>query len=144
MRAVVDTNVWLAGLIRPNGYARKIQDAAFSGAFQTVSCEATLTELKDVYSRLLRRYRLDLRDLNDVVRLMTESLFLPDPQVVPICRDPRDDVYAALAVAAAADYLVTRDDDLKGDEDVRRRLSDAGVQIVTIREFVAILGAEDA
>ncbi len=109
-----------------------------------MSCEATLTELKDVYSRLLRRYRLDLRDLNDVVRLMTESLFLPDPQVVPICRDPRDDVYAALAVAAAADYLVTRDDDLKGDEDVRRRLSDAGVQIVTIREFVAILGAEDA
>lgn len=140
MRAVVDTNVWLAGLIRPQGYARRIQDAALAGAFQTVSCETTLTELKDVYSRLLRRYRLDLRDLNEVVRLLTiDGLFLPDPDSPRICRDPRDDVYLALAVMAKADYLITRDDDLKGDPSVRDYVGTRGVAMVSIREFTALL-----
>ncbi len=108
MRAVVDANVWLAAAIRPSGFARRVQDRAAAGTFSPVTCDATLTELKDVFSRLSRRYALNLRDLNSLVGLLTvDGVFLPDPEVQPVCRDPKDDVYVALAIAAAADYLVT-------------------------------------
>lgn len=147
LRAVVDANVWIAGALAPTGFARRVGAFATAHRFTPVSCERTLTEFKDAFvrPRIMGRYGLTLDDLNKLIRLLTtDGLVLPDPEVVPICRDPKDDVYVALSIAAAADYLVTRDDDLKGDENVRRRLSDAGVQIVTIREFVAILEVDDA
>lgn len=93
----------------------------------------------------MNRYGLTLDDLNKLIRLLTvDGLVIPDPEVVPICRDPGDDVYVAVAIAAGADYLVTRDDDLKGDERVRSLLREAGVALVTIREFVAILESSEA
>ncbi len=59
-----------------------------------------------------------------------------------LCRDPKDDVYIALAIAAGAEYLVTRDDDLKDDVSIREHLAGHGCGVVTIREFVALLEDE--
>jgi len=88
----------------------------------------------------MRRYELSLTDLNELVRLLTtDGLFLPDPELIPVCRDPRDDVCVALAVAARADLLVTRDDDLKSDTVVRDYLASHSVVVVTVREFTELL-----
>ena len=50
-----------------------------------------------------------------------------------VCRDPDDDYLLGCAVAGAADYLVT------GDEDLLAVGRYQGLAIVTAREFLAIL-----
>jgi predicted nucleic acid-binding protein len=106
----------------------------------------TLAEFSDVARRprLRDRYGLDEAAVVDLeMALVAAGVHLDDPDAVPTSRDPRDDVFIALAVAANAEYLVTRDDDLKGDAGVRAALGEAGVQLVTVREFVAILEGEE-
>lgn len=143
MRAVIDTNVWVSGLLTPLSFSARVPRALADGLFSPVFCGRLLLELKDTITDrgFVRRNGLDLPALNRLIGLLTQrgEEFL-DPVTFPtLCRDPDDDIFIALAVAAKVDYLVTRDDDLTGDEAVREHLSAAGVQIVTIREFVAIL-----
>ena len=64
---------------------------------------------------------------------------MPDPPILAVSRDPRDDVFVAAAVASKADYLVTRDDDLKRDSGVQVYLSRFGVQVQSVREFLETL-----
>jgi predicted nucleic acid-binding protein len=71
--------------------------------------------------------------------LSDRAASFPDPVVTPTCRDPKDDIFIALAVTSRAEYLVTRDDELKRDPVVRDILKDAGTRLVTVREFAAIL-----
>ena len=47
-----------------------------------------------------------------------------------------------MAIAGQADYLVTEDNDLKDDEDLKTRMRDEyGVEIVDVLEFMAALGS---
>ncbi len=61
---------------------------------------------------------------------------MPDPDIRRISRDPGDDIFIALAVAARAEYLVTRDDDLKRDLAVVSHLAEAGCEVVSVRAFI--------
>jgi predicted nucleic acid-binding protein len=56
----------------------------------------------------------------------------PDPDVLPISRDPRDDYLVALASAVGADHLVTGDADLLD-------IVEPPVTITTLRTFADIL-----
>ena len=67
------------------------------------------------------------------------AYWIPDPPIVPVSRDPRDDIFIAAAKAAGANYLVTRDDDLKRDPNVFAYLEPAGVTVVSVREFYEVL-----
>lgn len=61
---------------------------------------------------------------------------MADPPIIPITRDPKDDIFVALAVSSAAEYLVTRDDDLKRDLAVVEYLATAGCEAVSVRAFL--------
>jgi predicted nucleic acid-binding protein len=83
LRAVIDANVWIAGAIRPDSFERRVYVLAASGAFQSITCEATLSELKDTYTspQLTRRVNLPLPELNELIRLLTvDGEFLTDPR----------------------------------------------------------------
>lgn len=145
VRAVVDTNVWVSAIITPSSFSSAIIRHFETRSFVPLFCQLTVDELRTTLRkpRLARRIQLQFQSMNRLIAaLSTEGEELPDPEEInAICRDPADDIFIALAVTANADYLVTRDDDLKGDETVREHLAEAGVQLVTVREFVAILEA---
>ena len=61
------------------------------------------------------------------------------PTVVRVCRDPADDIFIAVAIDSHAEYLVTRDDDLKGDPNVVAYLRNQGTEVLTVREFLHLL-----
>lgn len=75
--------------------------------------EDLLAELSDVLARPRIQTSIPPDAASTLCQLYAqEALFFepgPNPQV---CRDPSDDYLLSLAVVAAADYLVTRDDDL--------------------------------
>lgn len=61
----------------------------------------------------------------------------------PRCRDPKDDVVIATAVAAASCYLVTADRDLYGDIGLVNALRELSVTFVQAGEFLAALQGPD-
>ena len=76
--------------------------------------------------------------------LTATGLELPDiPDRPAISRDPDDDIFIALAIDARAEYLVTRDGDLKGADEVRNYLAGFGVAVLSVRQFMSILEPVD-
>jgi uncharacterized protein len=115
MRAVIDTNVLLAGLLwRGPPYA--LLEQVRSGALTFISSPELLAELAEVLARpkfdaIVQRSNSSREQMLLQVRMLAEVI-APPPLIKPVCRDPDDDAVLALAVAAQADLIVSGDEDL--------------------------------
>ena len=115
MRAVIDTNVLLSGLLwRGPSYA--LLEQVRNGAVTFISSPALLAELAEVLARpkfdtVLSRSNSSRQQMLAKVRMLAEVID-PPPLTQPVCRDPDDDAVLALARAAQADVIVSGDDDL--------------------------------
>lgn len=137
--ALLDTNVWVSAFLNPNGAPAQIRQAWQEGAFRVVISLPLLEELADVLTRprLTRKYALAFADVQAFVRLLTERGVMVFPVgALKICRDPDDEVVLETAVLGQAEFVVTRDDDLKADADLVAALQDRGVRVVTVRAFL--------
>jgi uncharacterized protein len=115
MRAVLDTNVLLSGLLwRGPSYA--LLEQVRNGAVTFLSSPELLAELAEVLARpkfdaVLSRSSSSREQMLVQVRMLAEVID-PPPLAQPVCRDPDDDAVLALARAAQADVIVSGDDDL--------------------------------
>ena len=108
-RAVIDTNVWVSGLLSPGGAPAHIIDRVIDGLVVPVLSPAIMAEYEDVLLRL----ELSLRAAD--VRVVLRYLQLPGPHVghvdppdiERVCADPDDDIFMTAAVAGDAAYLIT-------------------------------------
>jgi len=122
MKVVVDTNVLLAAAIS-EGPPFDIVNMVFGGRIMLIFSRETFGELADIlmtrtpFDRIAREVRAAF--LGHLAERGTWAR--PLPQAV-MCRDPQDQVFLDLAVAARVDYLVTGDDDLLviGEADITR------------------------
>jgi uncharacterized protein len=135
-RAVLDTNVFVSGLINPKGAPAAILRALRSKRFILVSSPPINEEIIEVLNRPYLRDRYGLGDrIFDVSFILWEVaelvIDLPD---VKVCSDPDDDKFLATADAGRADYLVTGD---VGDLLRLHKYRDVG--IISPREFVSVL-----
>jgi putative PIN family toxin of toxin-antitoxin system len=127
---VLDTNVMVAALAT-SGLCHELLHRTIRLRVLTTS-DALLLELEDTLrdkfglgpptAAFLTAFRASVR--------LVEPLPLPRP----VCRDAADDVVLDTAVAAAADLLVT------GDQDLLILREYQGVPIVSPREFLRRLG----
>ena len=135
-RAVLDTNVFVSGLINPKGPPATILRALRSKRFALVSSPPINEEIIEVLNRPWIRDRYGLADrIFDVAFILWElSDLVIDPPNVRVSSDPDDDKFVATAVAGGADYLVT------GDVVDLLRLRKCGeVTFISPREFVSLL-----
>jgi uncharacterized protein len=115
MRAVLDTNVLLSGLLwRGPSYA--LLEQVRSGALAMISSPELLAELAQVLARpkfdaIINRSHSSREQMLVEVRMLAEVVD-PPPLAQPVCRDPDDDAVLALAMAAKADLMISGDDDL--------------------------------
>ena len=96
MRVVVDTNVWISAAIRPRGFAFQVCEALANNVFEAVVSEQLMAELAEVIwrPRLRQRYGLTIENLVTILELASErTTRIPDPPVVPLSRDPKDDIF---------------------------------------------------
>ena len=115
MRAVIDTNVLLSGLLW-HGAPHTLLDRVRSSALSLVSSPALLTELAEVTGRakfdsILTRSQTSREHALAEIQLLAE-IVEPPPLPRPVCRDPDDDGLLALAVAAQVEFIVSGDNDL--------------------------------
>jgi uncharacterized protein len=139
MRAVVDTDILIRALIRPNGTVGPVLAELAAGAYVLVYSEPLLTEslAKLALPRIGKKYSID----EPVIEGMLAVIALRGDMVVParklkVCRDPKDDMFIEAAVAGEAAYVVSGDDDLL----VLKKFEQ--VRFVTPRAFLqALAGA---
>lgn len=146
MRAVLDTNVLVSGLIRPRGAIGLVLRGLRDRRFVSIASRPMLEEIADVLGRpwLRDKYGLDDAAVETFLRFLVLRTELVSPtERIERSRDPRDDLFLEAAVAGHADRLVTGDADLLAleshegispDSDRRHR-----VEIVTPAAFAAEL-----
>ena len=142
IRAVIDTNIWISALLNPYGYPAKLRKAFEKGLFEIVISEPILEEIADVLSRprLKKKYGLAEIDIHELLLLIEERaehvLIVGD---VSVCRDKDDDFIIETAIKGKAACLVTRDDDLKADIEVKNFLSQFDISILSVSKFLNII-----
>lgn len=114
-RVVIDTNVLLRYLIKPNPVLRQlVEEEWLGGKLQLVTAPELLTELEQVLARDSMRTWIrpeEGRALLDAVRFTAEML--PALGEIPTyTRDPKDDKFIAGALAGGAEYVITLDQDI--------------------------------
>ena len=120
--AVLDTHVWLDWLAFEDPGVNVVVSAVRAGAIRPLRCARTRDELADVLSRPALRVQVakararralapPAPDVSDALRRFDDAtLEHPDPPACGLaCRDPDDQPFIDLAVAAGARWLVTRD-----------------------------------
>lgn len=115
MRAIIDTNVLVSGLLW-HGTPHRLLERVRDGSLTLISSPALLAELAEVIERpkfdaiLIASHTSRERSLAEVHALA--EVITPAPLPQPICRDPDDDEVLALALAAQVDFIVSGDNDL--------------------------------
>jgi len=127
---VLDTGVLIAGLYWRNE-AHQCLRAWQHGVFQLAVSDAVFDEYRRVAWRVKEKERL-AGDPEPLLRLIHERALwvIPEPLAKQVCRDPKDDKFIEVALAARARLLLARDTDLTDLE------KPFGVEIVTPRQFL--------
>jgi len=139
MRAVLDTNVLVSGLLVSSGHPADILRAWRIGRYQLVTSSPLLEELIDVLfrPRVLRRLPGTLDDVATFIADFARSAIVVTPtSSLNVIADPSDNRLLEAAIAGHADYIVS------GDRDVVNLDQYQGIQVVTPARFDAILSTE--
>jgi uncharacterized protein len=113
VRAVVDVNVLISGVLSAKGSSAEILRASRDGQFELVVSELLLAELKRTLAYPELRKRIPPEKAAAFASWVRDHGSLEDPESPPPVgsRDPDDDYLLALAINRRA-YLVTGDKDL--------------------------------
>jgi putative PIN family toxin of toxin-antitoxin system len=137
LRAVLDTNVLVNGLIGEHSPPRQIVDAWLDGRFVLVTSLYQVEELSHVlaYPRIASRLQMSDAEVDLILAaLLSEADVVPGALQLPgVTRDPKDDPLVTCAVEGAAGYLVS------GDRDLLELVEYENIQVVTPRDFAQIL-----
>ena len=140
LRVVVDTNVWVSGLIVPDGRPGRVLQAVREGRLDAVASWELADEIVDVLGRpKLARYEITQEDVHAVLVLLAP--LLPSVEAEVPIRDPDDAPVVHAALAARADATVTGELDLLEDDAIRAYLADAGVGLYSPAALLELIGA---
>ncbi len=106
IRAVIDTNVIVSGLLSPAGNEALVLLAVHQGLVHPCFSETILLEYRSVLSR--PRFGFSPEEIEALMGMFHTrgEFFQPDPSSIT-SPDPADTKFLHCALAASADYLVT-------------------------------------
>ena len=134
LRVVLDTNVFVSGLLSKPGLPAKILDAWRAGQYLLIASPPIVAEIKRVLQapRIREKYFITDGDIEQLIILLEkEALIVPGYTDVKdaIPDDPSDEMFLACAVDAAADFIVS------GDRHLLEISEYKGISIITVNEF---------
>jgi len=128
LRAVIDTNIFLAGLLNAEGGAAKSIRALRNGAFKLV----VTPEVFDEYIRVLHLFdnAIPAHQSGELLELIFEKAMKIRPNPPEgLCLDEEDEKFLSAALAGRAAFLVT-----KNKKHFPKDISSP--KIVSVREFL--------
>jgi len=111
-RVVVDTNVFVSGLLRFSSVPGRAAGHAMDNAVLLVS-EATIREMADVLAQeKFDRYVSVEQRIQFLHLIASKAEFVSIIHPIRECRDPKDDKFLEVALNGRADLIITGDADL--------------------------------
>lgn len=106
MIVVLDTNVFISGLIHPFGKPAKILALITSGKIEIAYDVRILSEYNEVCLR--PRFNIDKEKLKEIMEyIKQEGILAPGLPIDVNLNDPEDEIFLEVAYSAKADVLVT-------------------------------------
>ncbi len=128
MRAVIDTNIFLAGLLNADGGAAKIIRAFQDGEFELIVTH----EVFDEYVRVIHLFdnEVPAHKSEELLELVFEKAVKVRPATaLGLCSDADDEKFLSAALGGHADFIVTKNK--------KHFPKDAAsVKYVNVREFL--------
>ncbi len=141
-KAVIDLTEMVRAVMRRPDQSPLLQRWELR-AFDWVISAELLAQFERTVSepRLAQRIRpLVSRTL--MAKLLIHAVMVKPASAFPHCRDPKDDIVIATAVAARADFIVTSDGDLRDDAELVERLcKEHDIRVVWPAEFMEALSS---
>lgn len=117
-------------------------DAFLAEQFLPVVSDELLDEIAEVLDRprIRRRWQLRGGDVAAALTLLKDRAIQSTPTgSLHLCRDPDDDILLETALVGGARYFVSRDDDVKRDQELMARLREREVEVLSVAQFLNIL-----
>ena len=136
MRVVIDTNIWISGLLW-QGLPWRLLRLAEQGRVELCLSYAMLQELSEVlaYPKLKPRLEalgVSLAELEAFVMSLAQFFDAPDSDEIIVTADPDDDIILHCAVSADVGYIVS------GDHHLLDLSKYGSIPIISINEFFAL------
>jgi hypothetical protein len=133
LKVVLDTNVFVSGLMGVGSPPRQIIDAWLDDRFTLVTSLYLVAELNHVlsYPRIADRLQVNSTHTEQILAaLLSQAVIVPGNVKLPgVTRDPKDDAVVACAVEGKADRIVS------GDQDLLVLGTYQGIRVVTPAQF---------
>ena len=131
MKIVLDTNVIVSGLLSSKGNPAVALTLVLTGAVQVCHDARILAEYSEVLAR--PRFNFDPQRIREVVvKIEADGLAISPSQAPLNLPDPDAETFLAVALASAADYLVS------GNLADYPSEKSQGMQVITPAGFVAL------
>ena len=136
-KVVIDANVFVSAAF--GGVPLDAVSRAFSTGEVFLS-PAVIEEIDGTIRRLSSKLGKEKTEYLRTLwrRFQSHCTILVPKERAAICRDPKDDAYLHLCIAAKADFLVTGDKDLLAVDPRSVAVLPDGLKIVTPRRFLEI------
>lgn len=142
LRLVIDTNIWIRILLRGR-ITLPILTIWQTNQFQLVTSQALLDEYNNVWQRSRLQKYIDPQQAEKLYRQMrTRSEIVKLQTIPPRCRDPKDHPVLATAIDGRANAIITGDDDLRADEELRNAMAEYGVHLWGVQSLLDALENE--
>ncbi len=140
MKLVLDTQVWLDWLVFEDAEVVPLRNAVALKRVQVLMDEACAAELERVLAYDLGKHSIDAQAQASCLAICRQTVvriegIAAEAMTVqlPLCRDPDDQKFLEAALAARADFLVTKDQALL---ELARRVRE--FRILTPAEFAQV------
>jgi len=141
IRIVLDTNLFVSALLKPDSSPDKIITMVREEKVLLLISDAICNEITRVlfYPKIRKRLAASDGELQDFVNLLrTVAILTPGMLTLPpLVTDPGDTKYLECAVEGRADYIVS------GDHHLTDLFIYQGIRVVTPAEFIQIASVEN-
>ncbi|HRQ37862.1 MAG TPA: putative toxin-antitoxin system toxin component, PIN family [Chloroflexota bacterium] len=142
LRLVIDTNIWIRILLRGR-VTLPILTIWQANQFQLVTSQPLLNEYNHVWQRSRLQKYIDPQQAEKLYRQMRTRGEIVELQTIPPrCRDPKDHPVLATAIDGRANAIITGDDDLRADEELRKAMGEYGVLFWGVQSLLDALANE--
>ena len=131
-KAVIDTNIFLAGLLNEFAVAAKLINFFKNDYFNLLISEEIFEEYNGVILEF--RNKVLTSDAEILFSIILERAVLTKPtEKIDVCRDTDDNKFIECALAGKADYIVTKNIKHFPHKEYR------GIKILKIRDFLKVI-----
>ncbi len=139
MRVVIDTNIWIRILLRGK-ISLPILEAFNEDKFQLIMSQPLFDELQQVWNRpRLKKYINQNQAIRLEKQLKNRAIWVETQTIPPHCRDVKDLPVLATAIDGKANIIVSGDDDLRGDETLRKAMKLYSIELLGVNSFLEYL-----